>query len=148
MYIRLGIRNHLATNLRVGGTQGWSIPHSHQRTPDFKGSLKGDAHTWLGMQGSPRELIQLTRDPMGQIIQWKQFESILTLKPFILWLLTEPPDTWELGVSWGLCQICVHFIEGKPRRKSAVTFVPGIVLSAVDPCFMHNSKEFLSHCVL
>lgn len=89
---------------------------------------------------------------MKQITQWKQFESILThhspSEPFILWLLAEPPDTWELGVRGGLSQTRVHFIDGKTCRKPAVTFVPGIVLSALDTCLMHSSKELLSHCIL
>lgn len=54
---------------------------------------------------------------MKQITQWKQFESILThhspSEPFLLWLLAEPPDTWELGVRGGLSQTRVHFIDGK-----------------------------------
>lgn len=87
-----------------------------------------------------------------QIIQWKRLEYILThhppSEPFILWLLIEPLEMWELGVSWGLCQMCVHSRDGKTCWKPAVNnFVPDIMLRALDTCPTHNSKKLLPHCL-
>lgn len=78
-----------------------------------------------------------------QIIQWKELEYILTPHPpasFILWLLTDTVDTWELGVRWGpfhrwkntLETSCYQFCA----RHSA-------------ECFGHGSHAQLpSHCIL